>query len=100
MDRVVSSYVDVLEHIERDYNYYVTDPDGYTLKPQEARGILPLDLKSELVMTGFVSDWKHFFELRSIGTTGKPHPDIEILATGLLKEFKDRSLLDDRWIDR
>ncbi len=42
--------------------------------PQEARDVLPLSLKTELVMTGFESDYKHFFDLRFRGTTGAPHP--------------------------
>jgi thymidylate synthase ThyX len=29
-------------------------------KPQQARAVLPNSLKTELMMTGFVSDWKHF----------------------------------------
>jgi thymidylate synthase (FAD) len=48
--------------------------------PQEVREILPLCTKSDIVMTGFVSDWKHFFDLRLLGTTGKPHPDMLLLA--------------------
>lgn len=43
-------------------------------KPQEARVILPLDTNTELVHTAFVSNWKHFFDLRALGTTGAPHP--------------------------
>lgn len=31
---------------------------------QQARGVLLLDLKTELVMTGFESQWKEFFKLR------------------------------------
>lgn len=58
------------------------------LKPEEARGILPLDTKCDMVMTGFVSDWKHFFDLRAIGTTGKPHPQAKELAEPLMEEFK------------
>lgn len=34
------------------------------MKPQQARAVLPNALKTELVMTGFVSDWEHFFDLR------------------------------------
>ena len=52
-------------------------------KPQEARVILPLDTNTELVHTAFVSDWKHFFDLRALGTTGAPHPDAKILAEPL-----------------
>lgn len=91
IDRTVSAYCDILEDIEREYLFDVTEPDGYKLKPEEARGILPLDLKSELIVTGFVSDWIHFFRLRShIAATGKPHPDIQKLADPLMQEFIDR----------
>lgn len=62
-------------------------------KPQDARAILPLSLKTELIMTGFVSDWKHFFDLRALGTTGAPHPDASKLAIPLYNEFKKRNLL-------
>lgn len=91
IDRTVAAYYDILEDIEREYLFDVTEPDGYKLKPEEARGILPLDLKSELIVTGFVSDWIHFFRLRShIAATGKPHPDIQKLADPLMQEFIDR----------
>lgn len=55
---------------------------------QEARTVLALDTRTELVHTAFVSDWKHFFDLRALGTTGKPHPDAKILAEPLMEEFK------------
>lgn len=63
-------------------------------KPQEARVVLPLDTNTELVHTAFVSDWKHFFDLRVIGTTGKPHPDAETLAKPLMNEFIERRYLN------
>ena len=50
------------------------------LKPQEARAILPNATKTELVMTGFESDWEHFFELRC---SGAAHPDARKLADEL-----------------
>lgn len=50
------------------------------LKPQEARGVLPNATKTELVMTGFESDWEHFFELRC---SGAAHPDAKKLADEL-----------------
>lgn len=62
-------------------------------KPQEARVILPLDTNTELVHTAFVSDWKHFFDLRALGTTGAPHPDAKILALPLMEEFKKNGYL-------
>ena len=54
---------------------------------QQARVFLPLGVKAEAVMTGFTSDWKHFFDLRAIGTTGQPHPQAKELALPLLNEF-------------
>ncbi len=63
-------------------------------KPQEARVILPLDTNTELVHTAFVSDWKHFFDLRALGTTGAPHPDAKILAEPLYEEFKEKGYID------
>lgn len=50
------------------------------LKPQEARAVLPNATKTELVMTGFESDWEHFFELRC---SGAAHPDARKLADEL-----------------
>lgn len=62
-------------------------------KPQEARVVLPLDTATELVHTAFVSDWKHFFDLRALGTTGQPHPDAKAVAQPLYEAFKERGLL-------
>ena len=63
-------------------------------KPQEARAILPLDCNTELVHTAFISDWKHFFDLRALGTTGAPHPDAKVLALPLMEEFKKENGID------
>ena len=50
------------------------------LKPQEARGVLPNATKTEIVVTGFESDWAHFFELRR---SKAAHPDMQKLANEL-----------------
>lgn len=62
--------------------------------PQEARQILPNALKTEICMTGFASDWKFFFDLRYYGKTGKPHPDMELLASKARSEFMEAGLWD------
>lgn len=64
-------------------------------KPQEARAILPNSLKTELVVTGFVSDWEKFFDLRARGTTGAPHPQAKELAEPLMKEFIARKYINN-----
>lgn len=62
---------------------------------QQARTILPLDTNTTLVHTAFVSDWQHFFDLRSRGTTGKPHPDAKVLADQLLQMFIERGYVSE-----
>ena len=64
------------------------------LKAQEAREVLPLATKCDMVMTGFVSDWAHFFDLRAKGITGVPHPDAKALAEPLMHEFINRNYLN------
>ena len=64
-------------------------------KPQEARAVLPNALKTELVVTGFASDWNHFFDLRAKGTTGAPHPQAKELAEPLMKEFIARKYINN-----
>lgn len=52
---------------------------------QQARQVLPNALKTEVVMTGFMSDWDHFFELRCAKNA---HPDMQLLANQLKEKFK------------
>lgn len=55
-------------------------------KPQQARGILPLDIKTEFVQTGTVDQWTGFMLLRShlTGASGM-HPDADYIASELYK---------------
>lgn len=55
---------------------------------QEARSVLPNSLKTEIVITMNLRNWRHFFELRACGTTGKPHPQMLEIAVPMLNEFK------------
>ena len=57
--------------------------------PQEARAVLPTSLKTEIVMTANLREWRHFFSLRACGSTGKPHPQMLEVAVPLLKELKE-----------
>ena len=59
-------------------------------KPQEARGVLPTSLKTEVVMTANLREWRHFFKLRALGMTGAPHPQMEEVAMKLLKEVQEK----------
>ena len=61
-------------------------------KPQQARNVLPLATKCDMVMTGFVSDWKHFFELRDAASA---HPQAQELAHPLHDIFIQRGYIKD-----
>lgn len=61
---------------------------AYGFSPQEARAVLPNSLKTEVVMTANLREWRHFFSLRACGTTGKPHPQMLEVTVPLLKEIK------------
>ena len=56
-------------------------------QPQQARNVLPLATKCEMIMTGFASDWKHFCSLR---TPSSAHPQARELAIPLMEEFKNK----------
>ena len=75
-----------LELIEE--TYFELIEEGW--KPEQARNILPNSLKTELMMTGFVTDWKHFFELRC---SKAAHPQAQELAIPLEQEFKKLNLI-------
>lgn len=67
------------EILQKCEDYYKSLLDmGY--KPQEARVVLPNATKTELVMTGFESDWEGFFRLRC---SKAAHPDAQKLANEL-----------------
>ena len=72
------------------YNLLQAEKGYFTMldlgwKPQQARQVLPNALKTEVVMTGFKSDWEHFFELRCAPNA---HPDMQVLAKQLQGKLK------------
>ena len=69
-----------------EIDYLIMLENGYT--PQEARAVLSTSLKTELVMTANLREWRHFFNLRACGATGKPHPQMLEVAVPLLQELK------------
>lgn len=54
-------------------------------KPEEARCVLPLSLKTELVMTANIREWRHFLKLR---TSAFSHPQMRQVTIPLLNELK------------
>lgn len=53
--------------------------------PQEARSVLPNSLKTEIVITYNLREWRHFFRLRC---AKKAHPQMREITIPLLREFQ------------
>lgn len=67
-----------------DLVYRKTREFGWTA--QQAREILPLNTKTQVVHTAFVDDWEHWLALRSSEVSGKVHPMMAELAKQLVKQ--------------
>ena len=75
-----SNFIQSVAFAEADYLTLLKNG----LKPEQARDVLPLALKTELVMTGFAHNWTAFFKLRC---DNHAHPDVRQLAIKLRDEF-------------
>lgn len=64
--------------------YFELINDGST--PQEARSVLPNSLKTEIVVTMDMREWRHFFKLR---TASVAHPQMREITIPLLKEVQE-----------
>ncbi|GHV47019.1 thymidylate synthase [Clostridia bacterium] len=78
---VYTEWKSACEHCERAYLKLLE----YGATPQEARSVLPNSLKTEIVMTANLREWRAFFKLRCHNTA---HPQMREVTTPLLKELK------------
>ena len=83
----VNRFISALKNAE----YFYMELIKLGWKPQQARNVLPLATKCDMVMTGFVSDWKHFFALRDAASA---HPQAQELAHSLHEAFIQRGLIE------
>lgn len=79
---------DYFEHSLREAEIYYFKLLEQGWKPEQAREVLPLALKTELYMCGFLSDWENFFILRD--DKQHAHPQAYELAHSLHEEFINR----------
>ena len=63
----------------KDAEEYYNKAIEYGMKPEDARGILPLDTATKVIYTYSVQEWKHIIDLRYYGTTGRPHPNAKLV---------------------
>ena len=85
-DRAIQRMKDALQMSEFAYMKLLK----YGWKPQQAAVVLPNALKAEIVVTGFMDDWKYLFNLRVKGTTGAPHPQMIEVMKPVYDEFVKR----------
>lgn len=78
-----SLWQETMELIEKNYNNLIK----LGAKPEEARSILPNSLKTEIIMSMNLREWRHFFRLRA---SNRAHPQMREIAVPLLLEFKTR----------
>ena len=81
-DKKYEKWVEEMMNIERTYLNLLEDGAS----PQEARTVLPNSLKTEIVVTMNLREWRHFFKLR---TAPAAHPQMRELVSPLLSEMKE-----------
>lgn len=74
-------WLQIMQAVENSYNALV----DAGAKPEEARSILPNSLKTEIVVTMNLREWRHFFKLR---TSTRAHPQMREISLPMLNEFK------------
>ena len=72
--------------LQSEKNYFALIKNG--AKPEEARSVLPNSLKTDLVMTANMREWRHFLKLR---TAPEAHPQIRQLSIILLNKLLERA---------
>jgi len=81
-----SKYLIWLEAMQNAENSYMDLRDS-GISPQIARGVLPIDVKTEINIATNPTEWRHIFKLR---TSGFAHPQIRAIMRGILDEFKEK----------
>ncbi|MBQ8979447.1 MAG: FAD-dependent thymidylate synthase [Oscillospiraceae bacterium] len=74
-------WAEAMENAERSYLAML----AAGAKAEEARAVLPNSLKTELVITMNIREWRHFFRLR---TAERAHPQMRELALMILDGFR------------
>jgi len=73
--------------LESEFNYKLLLDKGWS--PQQARSVLPNSLKTEIIVSTNLKEWIHIFNLRALGTTGAPHPQMLEIMQPLYDEFRN-----------
>ena len=77
------TWMDTMKYIEK--SYFKLRKLG--ISPQVARGVLPIDLKTEINISTNPTAWRHIFKLR---TSEYAHPQIREMMRNILDDFKEK----------
>ena len=79
---------------------YLNLVDYHAWSPQQARSVLPNSLKTEIVASANLREWRHIFKMRAQGVAGKPHPQMSEVMIPLLKDIQEKIpiVFDDIYI--
>ena len=77
------AWQELCERAEETYKELLS----YGIQPQQARSVLPNSIKTEVVMTANLREWRHFLKLR---TAKAAHPQMRELTVPLLNELQER----------
>ena len=77
-------WLDAMKTAEREYKAL----SDIGLPPEAARGVLPLDAKTEVIYSGNFREWRHIIKLR---TAKASHPEMRKVMQALLTELKELS---------
>lgn len=82
---------------ERAFLSSLLDAEGYyrnlrdlQWRPEQARAVLPNATMARIMWTANLREWRHILNLRAVGTTGRPHPQMSQVMLPLLDEFKQK----------
>ncbi|MDD5703999.1 MAG: FAD-dependent thymidylate synthase, partial [Dehalococcoidales bacterium] len=82
-DYIYLRWFEAMKFAESSYNWLVKQGAS----PQEARSVLPNSLKTEIVCTANLREWRHILQLRAAPTA---HPQMRALMLPLLEELKNK----------
>ena len=80
---IKSSFLEAMTYAEKDYKLMIANG----MRPEQARCVLPLSLKTEIVVTANYREWRNIFKLR---TPVAAHPQMRELMCPLLKELQQK----------
>lgn len=90
IDRGAAAWYNHMVKSEEDYKYLTLEEEW---SAQDARDVLPNATSTILNICMFDEDWKHYFDLRALGKTGKPHPDMKRISDKVLSKMIEEGIL-------